>query len=80
MGHRDWTRRLADKIGISFVSARVTLPQLLAADEVILFGTTIEVLAVARVGEHTIGGGRPGPMACRLGRAFQDELEHWLAS
>jgi D-alanine transaminase len=72
--------RLADKIGISFVSTRVTLPQLLAADEVILFGTTIEVFPVVRVDDHSIGGGRPGPIACRLDGAFKDELERWLAS
>ena len=72
--------RLADKIGISFVSTRVTLPQLLAADEVILFGTTIEVFPVVRVDDHSIGGGRPGPIARRLDGAFKDELERWLAS
>ena len=52
---------------IPFVPTRVTLPELLAADEVILFGTTIEVLPVVRIDDQTIGGGRPGPIARRLG-------------
>ena len=77
---RQHVLRLADKVGIPFVPTRVTLPHLLAADEVILFGTTIEVLPVVRVDDHSIGNGRPGPIACRLYRAFQDELDHWIGS
>ena len=46
---------------------RVTLAELLAADEVILFGTTIEVLPVVRIDDQAIGEGRPGPVARRLG-------------
>jgi D-alanine transaminase len=71
--------RLAETIKIPFVATRVSLPEFLAADEVILFGTTIEVLPVVRVDNQTIGDGRPGPMARRLGMAFRDELERWLA-
>jgi D-alanine transaminase len=71
--------RLAEAIGIPFVAARVTLSELFAADEVILFGTTIEVLPVVRVDDQAVGGGCPGPIARRLGEAFQDEVRHWLA-
>jgi len=72
--------RLAQTIEIPFVATRVTLRELLAADEVILFGTTIEVLPVVRVDNQVIDGGRPGPIARRLDRAFRDELEGWLGS
>jgi D-alanine transaminase len=70
--------RLAESIPIPFAPARVSLPEFLAADEVILFGTTIEVLPVVEVDGQAIGTGRPGPIARRLGRAFHDELERWL--
>ncbi len=59
--------------------ARVTLPELLAADEVILFGTTIELLPVIRIDDQAVGDGRPGPIARRLGKALQDQIRHWLA-
>jgi D-alanine transaminase len=71
--------RLAKTIKIPFAPARVSLPEFLAADEVILFGTTIEVLPVVRVDGRPIGGGRPGPIARQLGKAFHDELERWLS-
>jgi D-alanine transaminase len=72
--------RLAETIEIPFAATRVTLAELMAADEVILFGTTIEVLSVVRIDEATVGEGRPGPIAHRLGRALHDELERWVAS
>jgi branched-subunit amino acid aminotransferase/4-amino-4-deoxychorismate lyase len=37
------------------------------------------VLPVVRIDEKVVGGGRPGPIARRLGRAFHDEVERWLA-
>ena len=70
--------RLAETIQVPFVATRVSLPEFVTADEVILFGTTIEVLPVVRVDDQSIGGGRPGPIARRLGQAFRDELERWL--
>jgi D-alanine transaminase len=76
---RQHVLRLAETIGITFVATRVTLPELLAADEVILFGTTIEVLPVIRIDDHAVGDGRPGRIARRLGEAFQDQVGHWLA-
>ena len=76
---RQHVLRLADTIGIPFVATRVTLPQLLAADEVILFGTTIEVLPVVKIDDQTVGGGRPGPIVRRLGEALREELAQWMA-
>jgi D-alanine transaminase len=72
--------RLAESIKIPFVAKRVSLPEFMAADEVVLFGTTIEVLPVVRVDDRPIGTGRPGPIARRLGDAFREELGRWLSS
>ena len=43
---RQLTLRLVEKTGVPFALARVTLPELLAADEIILVGTTSEVLSI----------------------------------
>jgi D-alanine transaminase len=76
---RQHVLRLAKTIEVPFVAERVTLAELLAADEVILFGTTIEVLSVIEVDDETIGSRRPGPLSQRLGQALHDELEQWTA-
>ena len=44
--------RLAETIAIPFEATRMTLSELLAADEVILFGTTIEVFPVVRIDDQ----------------------------
>jgi D-alanine transaminase len=77
---RQRTLRLVESLGISFVDTRVTLAELAAADEVILTGTTIEVLPVVRIDEMTVGSGRPGTVAHRLQEAFRQEVGRWLAS
>jgi D-alanine transaminase len=77
---RQRTLRLVESLGIPFRDARVTLAELAAADEVILTGTTIEVLPVVRIDDKTIGSGRPGTVAQRLQEAFRQEVGRWLAS
>jgi D-alanine transaminase len=71
--------RLARTLEIPFRGSRASLAELIAADEVILLGTTIEVLPVVRVDDQTIGGGAPGPVARRLGDAYRQEVQRWLA-
>jgi D-alanine transaminase len=77
---RQHVLRLAQTVDIPFAATRVNLAELLAASEVILFGTTIEVLPVVRIDDQTIGAGRPGPIARRLGAALKEELTRWIAS
>jgi D-alanine transaminase len=71
--------RLIEPLGIPFVSSHVTLPELVAADEVILVGTTYEVLPVVDIDGQTVGSGTPGPIARRLGELYRHEVERWLA-
>jgi D-alanine transaminase len=77
------TRRLvlrqALSLDIPFAESRVTLPELLNCDEVILVGTTIEVLPVVSVDNHRIGSGRPGAIAETLGAAYRHTVQQWLA-
>ncbi len=70
--------RLLTDEGILFREAEIGLDDLLDADEILLVGTTIEVLPVVRVDEATISGGRPGPMASRLQTAYRRAVERWL--
>jgi D-alanine transaminase len=74
---RQHVLRLAVGARIPFEATRITLPDLFAAEEVILFGTTIEVLPVVRIDDRKIGEGRPGPIARRLGTALHQELAGW---
>ena len=62
---------LARKEGIPVAESFVTREELLAASEVFLTGTTVEVLPVVRVDGHAIGGGSPGPVSQLLSRRFE---------
>jgi len=53
---------VAQQAGVAVKEEPVTESDLCAADEVLLTGTTIEVLPVARVDGRPIGAGVPGPV------------------
>jgi D-alanine transaminase len=72
--------KLADEVGIPFAGAEVTVPELKAADEVYLVGTSTEVLPVVRIDDEPVSGGRPGPVARRLQEAYRAAVERWLAT
>ena len=63
----------------TFVENRITLDQLKAADEVILLGTTIEVLPVVTVDRTKVRDGTPGPVTRQLQEAFRLSVARWLA-
>jgi D-alanine transaminase len=71
--------RLAEDVGLPFTPARLTLGDLKAADEVILLGTTIEVLPVVVIDGAPVGPGTPGPVTRRLQDAYRAAVERWLA-
>lgn len=73
------TLRLAEEIGAAFVENRITLNQLKAADEVILLGTTIEVLPVVTIDRTKVANATPGPLTRQLQEAFRLSLARWLA-
>lgn len=76
---RRLTLRLAERCGLSFTEARVTAEELFNADEVILVGTSCEVLPVIRIDQRQINGGRAGAIARQLQKAYAEELQSWLA-
>jgi D-alanine transaminase len=70
--------RLVKALEIPFVGTHVTLPELKGADEVILVGTTTEVVPIVQIDEDRIATGQSGPVARRLWDAYRREVERWL--
>jgi D-alanine transaminase len=71
--------RMLQPTGIPFAATRLTLPALVACDEVVLVGTTYEVMPVVEIDGQTIGSGAPGPLARRLRELYRQEVKRWLA-
>jgi D-alanine transaminase len=71
--------RLAEEISVPFEAARATLEELITADEVLLLGTTIEVLPVVEIDGNRVADGMPGPIARKLQAAYRAAVERWLA-
>ncbi len=67
---RDWVLSLARTNGIAVVEEPVSVEALLGAQEVLLTGTTIEIMPVVKVDEHQIGDGKPGEIYHRLYQKF----------
>lgn len=54
---------------------RFTVDDLLAADEIFLTASSIEVVPVVRVGRrHRIGTGKPGPITLEMQRRYREEV------
>jgi len=76
---RHLAQKLAGVIGVPFAESKLTLAELLAADEAILVGTSTEVLPVSRVDGQPVGAGAPGPVCLKLQQAYKDAVDAWLA-
>lgn len=76
---RHFVQSLAPDARVRFAEGRVTLDQLKAADEVMMLGTTIEVLPVVSIDGRPVGGGSPGPVARRLQAAYWAAVDRWLS-
>ena len=70
---------LAKRAGVPLVERRLTRDQLLAADEVLLTASTIEVLPVVRVERSRIGNGKPGPITRTLQEEYRRHVTRTLA-
>ena len=67
---RDAVMRIARDRGYDVREASLSLPQVLASDEVFLTGTAAEVTPVREVDYHPIGVGTAGPVTLELQKAF----------
>ena len=70
---------MTEELNIPFAGTQVTLDELKRVDELILVGTTTEVVPVVRVDGDPIGTGRPGPITGRLRGAYEASVKAWLA-
>jgi D-alanine transaminase len=70
--------RLAAKLGMAIESRKISLDDMKKANEVILMGTTIEVMPVTRVDDAVISDGKPGPVTLALQKEYQKTLQAWL--
>lgn len=71
---RGATIAAARRLGVSVEERAVTVEELLGAAEVFLASTTLWTQSLARIGDRTIGDGRPGPLAARLKESLQREF------
>ncbi len=71
---------IAKSLSIRFETAAIRLEDLVRMDEVMLTGTTIEVMPVVSIDQTPIGGGAPGPLSLELQSEFRRSVEAWLAS
>lgn len=63
---------LARRHGVPMDERRITLDELLAADEAFLTSTTAEILPVVKVNDRRIGTGQPGPITKRLHALYRE--------
>jgi len=70
---------LAGQIGMPTEWRGVTLAETLAADEVLLTGSSKGIVPVVRIDDAVIGDGRPGPAAARLAFALADLVQEQSA-
>ena len=54
--------------------AHVTLDAALAANEMLLIGSSVKVAGIVRWDGHTIGNGKPGPVAAALLQLLEDDM------
>jgi branched-chain amino acid aminotransferase len=63
--------KLASRNGIACTERKLTLDDLLGADEIMLTSTLREVMPVVQIGKNSIGGKKPGPVAANLRQLLQ---------
>ncbi|MFN2425561.1 MAG: aminotransferase class IV [Candidatus Binatia bacterium] len=74
---RKKTLRLARAVA-TVKEERFSVADLMAADEVFLTASSIEVVPVVKVGRQKIGNGRPGPIALAIQRRYREEVARKL--
>lgn len=73
---RDLVLELAHTLGIEVRQEPLRPDDLFGADEAFITSTLKEVTPIARVGERTIGAGKPGELTRRLQAAYREKTRH----
>jgi D-alanine transaminase len=66
---------LCSQLGIPWREDPIPITGLKAARELMILGTTTEIMPVVQVDGEQVGDGRPGPMTRKLQRAFRATVE-----
>ena len=72
---RQWILACARRLHVPICERRLRLADVLSADEAFVSSTTVELLPVVRVDDHTIGPGRPGPVSKAIHEEMLRDLE-----
>jgi len=67
---------LCSQMDISVEESTIPEQKLKEADELMIVGTTVEIMPVVKVDDFKIGNGKPGPITLELQRRFYLLLEH----
>jgi len=65
-------RNLCGELGIPFRESPIQEEELREASELMILGTTTEIMPVVQVDDWRVGDGKPGPVTTKLQRAFRD--------
>lgn len=65
---------LAEAEGIPIEQRPIDINALLAADEVLLTGSVLEIMPVTSIEKHVVGKGAPGKMAKRLAQLYKEQV------
>ena len=76
---RSRTAKLAAQAGVPFAEGTLRRDELSTVDELLLAGTTMEVMPVVRVDGKTVCGGKPGPATRKLQDAYRAAVREFLA-
>jgi branched-subunit amino acid aminotransferase/4-amino-4-deoxychorismate lyase len=52
----------------------ITMKDALAAKEMLLIGSSVKVAGIVKWDDHTIGNGKPGPMAAALLSLLEEDM------
>lgn len=77
---RHFVDEIAPRAGLQHREDRIRLEDLRSVDEILLVGTTCEVMPVVRLDDRPIGDGAPGPFTRRLVAEYRAGVERWLAA
>ena len=66
---------LCDELDIPVKEIPIQESELQKSEEVMLLGTTSEIMPVVQVNDWTVAGGKPGPITQKLQQAFRQLIE-----
>jgi D-alanine transaminase len=69
---REVVLNLCCGLGIAVSERPILAEELQRADELIMLGTTTEVMPIVQVNDQQVGNGKPGPVTRRLQKAFRE--------